>query len=132
MKLVLNVSCVCGEFDDRPHSFYYDIPEGIMERILHLNKVVKELGVFRILDFNFEPSWHDFIIDDAITQENLEEIIESVTSSASVSVEGILVEVSEESVRFTAVPKHCDEDVLVYTDSVPIELFEKRTVFLDQ
>jgi hypothetical protein len=110
-RLILGARCVCESASDIPTDFTIVITDDLAARIRKLHEAVETLGVHSINEFCFEGCWGTCDTDpDA---EAVEMLVSIRATSARVDMP--MLRVTEEGFFFTAVPKHCGDDMTLRT-----------------
>ncbi len=123
-RLIVSVSCANSFASDVPDVFTIVIDDDLSARIKLLANSAKELGVHAIEEFNYSGTWSgcDFFIDDNDCL-NLYEVVKAIESDAA-RVEIPMLRVTEHAFSFTAVPKHCDDDMALFTRRIDLSILE--------
>lgn len=130
--LILTCTNVNEHYNDYPDYLVVDVNETLAARIQELNKHVNELNVYCIENllsdgtYCMDEDLFGAINDDgigALTEAQLEAYLDEhgYSDESSLNLDSRTLVVKDNTAHFTAIPKHCDADVLVKTASFPID-----------
>lgn len=121
MKRVLTyVTCANENADDRPDVFTVTISDDLKERIKQLSEAVKSLNVHAIEEFDYSGTWSETYLDPSDIEEdnsNLDSAIDSLEQDGAAVIIPML-RVVDDGFFFTAVPKHCNDDMALSTRKI--------------
>lgn len=118
--IVLTVNCANQFAGDFPDQFVIVVNETLRLHIERLAKACKELKFNEARDFCHDGTWLDEEINqDCLSDESIEKNIARMLETVS-DVDCPMLCVTEAEFYFTAVPKHCGDDMLVTTARVDI------------
>jgi hypothetical protein len=112
-RLILGVSCVNEFGSDVPDHFTIVIDDALATRIKQLHETVKTLGVNAIEEFCFEGYWGSALSVDDDDDGYAEHI--AAIEGADDRIDMEMLRVTEDGFCFTAVPKHCGDDMALRT-----------------
>nr|WP_282764467.1 hypothetical protein [Alteromonas macleodii] len=130
--LILTCANVNEHYNDNPDYLVVDVNEALAARIQMLNMHVNELNVYCIEEllsdgtYCMEEDLFGAINDDgmgSLTEVQLEAHLDEngYSDETSLNLNSRTLVVKDNTAHFTAIPKHCDADVLVKTASFPID-----------
>lgn len=131
--LILACTNVKESYYNSPDYLVVDVPESLSNRIQMLSNQVRELNVHCIEDLRTDGTYcmdEDLFgaIDSScgistLTEAKLDAHIDwhGFSDDSSLNLDCRTLVVEDKMAHFTAIPKHCDTDVLVKTVSFPIK-----------
>ena len=122
MKLLLSVACA-GSWSEYPSSLLVELSQNDIDRIKQLSNAVSELSVHKTQDSFNGGVWSEHYIekgdaelDSAFIESNLESMSEN-----ELRIDVPMINVKKDAFFFSATPKFCDEDLVIYTPDISIE-----------
>jgi hypothetical protein len=132
MKRILTYVYCANEYADSvPEVFTAIISDKLKERIKTLSQLVKGAKAYRIEEFNYEGAWSGTYLDPSeLDDKGVDKVIEELEADSE-RVECNLLEVTSAHFRWSSVPKHCGDDMLLTTKQIPISFLDNsETLFL--
>lgn len=118
-KVLVAVNCASDYADDRPYSFAVEISDELKSRIIELSEIVKKANAYSIDEFNYSGTWSNEMLDEYELEGDIDQVFTALSENES-RVECNLLDVTDDSFKWTSVPKHCGDDMLLTTKQIPI------------
>lgn len=132
-NLMLSARCISCVSTQMPESFQANLSHETIERIKQLNAVVHEVDAYAIEVFEYCGSWSYKCLcsrDFGEGCSNSDEVIAMMLEEEA-HIEQPMLRVTEDGFCFTSIPKHCGEDMALFTSMVPIAELESSDLYVD-
>lgn len=124
-RIITEVSCI-EDWAEGPESFYAEIDEEFAQRILMLSGNVESLGIYGTCEFSYRGTWSTALIEvdetDITSEEQLKALIAEIELDANdFRVDIPMLHVMTNEFKWTAVPKHCGDNMEIRSRTIPLE-----------
>lgn len=128
MKIIMNVRCENQWASDYPNTCHASLTEQDKQEIKKLAALVKQNQVYSINKFDYSSVWSEVNLDE-IELKHLANTISEIDNK-SVRVDNSMLEVTENHFKWTAIPKHLGDDMLMITNQIPLTALNEE-VYID-
>lgn len=126
--LVLRITCANEWASNYPALFTVVLSDEAISRIKALSKAVTELGLHAVEEFDYSGTWVSGEVDEDSWDVDAMDLDELVKFDEGVDVPKLRV--TADSFHFTALPKHCRDDMALTTRRVPISALDSADQYV--
>jgi hypothetical protein len=130
MKTILvPVSCVDKNADDLPDYFYAEIGSTLIEKILLMARHASDYDYYTVSEWDYTGAWLKRHYDFDLNQIGDAELINTVRASMedSFRMDCNLLEVTKNAFWWQGVPKHCGDELLMFTGRTPLSFLRSSS-----
>lgn len=130
--IITSVSCVNNMASDIPETFTATLNEHQCQRIKELAQTLKAVKAHAIEEPDYSGTWSDAYINPHSIPANSPELIKTIEmlEADAAQVEIPMLRVTEDGFFFTATPKHCNDDMALSTNEIPLSALEDAEPFI--